>query len=266
MTEARDQQNPAPPAGVRPDTSEPGPGAPLFAGVDACRGGWVAALAPGWPLATPPRILLLPDFAAVLRAVAGCRRVGLDMPVGLPSGPGVRRCDLLAREELARGAGPDARGAGARVFLAPPREALAAATPRQFQALHRAARGTGAGLPVWGIVPRLREVDAAMTPALQERVFEVHPELALARLAGRVLPSKHGAPGREARRALLCGPDCAWAARGVHCAGVAAAPHDLLDAVACLAAACARHQGRALRLPRQSPPRDARGLRMEIWF
>lgn len=247
----------------------PESGAPLLAGIDACKGGWVVALAPGWPLAAPPRILLLPDFAAVLRAVAHCPCAGLDMPVGLPSGAGVRRCDLLAREELLRLAGPAetaARGTGSRVFLAPPRETLAAATPGRFQALHRAARGVGAGLPVWGIVPRLREVDAAMTPALQERVVETYPELTLARLAGRTLPSKHGAPGLEARRKLLCGADCAWADKGVRCGTVAAAPHDLLDAVACLAAACARRQGRALRLPGQAPPHDARGLRMEIWF
>ena len=238
----------------------------MFAGIDGCRGGWVVLLAPDWPLATPPEVVLLPDFAAVLRAVARCRGAGLDMPVGLPSGPGVRSCDLLARAELARRAGPGVRGAGARTFLAPPREILAAATPRQFHALHRAARGGGAGLPVWGIVPRLREVDAAMTPVLQEHVVEVHPELTLARLAGCTLPSKHGPAGLEARRAVLCAEGCAWARKGLRCGPVVAAAHDLLDAAACLAAAWARHRGRALRLPQGEPPRDARGLRMEIWY
>jgi len=238
----------------------------MFAGIDGCKGGWVVLLAPGWPLTAPPEVALLPDFAAVLRAVARCRGAGLDMPVGLPSGPGVRGCDLLARAELAHRAGPGVRGAGARTFLAPPRETLGAATPHEFQARHRTARGVGAGLPVWGIVPRLREVDAAMTPALQERVVEAHPELALARLAGHTLPSKHGAPGLEARRAVLCADGCAWACKGLRCGPVAAAPHDLLDAAACLAAAWARHQGQALRLPQGKPPRDARGLRMEIWY
>ena len=45
-----------------------------------------------------------------------------------------------------------------------------------------------------------------------------------------------------------------------------AQPDDLLDAAACALAARDIQAGRATRLPGPTPPRDARGLRMEIWF
>jgi predicted RNase H-like nuclease len=45
----------------------------------------------------------------------------------------------------------------------------------------------------------------------------------------------------------------------------ATAPDDLLDAAACALAAERILAGRARRVP-DDPPRDSRGLRMEIWY
>ena len=126
-----------------------------------------------------------------------------------------RVCDVMARELLG--------GKGkSRLFLAPPRETLSAGDPVTFQALHLKAAGVKASLPVWGILPRIREVDASMTPSLQDRVFEYYPELvwmdlalstALQRpgsvtgappfLAKEPLLSKHTREGIEARLRIL---------------------------------------------------------------
>jgi predicted RNase H-like nuclease len=49
--------------------------------------------------------------------------------------------------------------------------------------MHREIRGKGSGLPVWGIVPKMLEVNRLMEervandPAVQGRIIEFHPEL-----------------------------------------------------------------------------------------
>jgi predicted RNase H-like nuclease len=165
------------------------PGVTAVLGVDGCRGGWVGALVEdgrvSWHrFATIAEALLLPVAA-----------IGVDMPVGLPA-TGRRGCDLEAKALLGR--------AHPRVFLAPPRGVLAAATYAEAGRLHRELTG-GLGLSVqtWHLVPKIREVDAV---ADDPRIVEVHPELSLAALGGAgPLPSKKTAAGRAARVALLTG-------------------------------------------------------------
>jgi predicted RNase H-like nuclease len=196
-----------------------------------------------------------------IEATADCRAVVVDMPIGLPSGCEPRLCDVAAREALGR------EGHN-RVFMTPPRATLNQITPEEFQESHRRLTGRGAGLPVWGIVPRLKEVDAAMTPALQEHVREYHPELAWKRLADRVLPSKHtGAGFLDRLRVLMtCGvnvlpkmEDPPQVEYGID---------DYLDAVVGLHVAAAIAEGEELvsRFPEHDEPCDEKGLRMEIWY
>ena len=124
---------------------------------------------------------------------------------------------------------------------------------------------------MWGIVPKLREVDAAMTPALQDRVYEFHPELAWQYLAGRLLPSKHTHDGLEQRKALLRDYVPALDEITAPRNGLRrkdAKLDDLLDALVGLGVAQAIADGPDLarRIPESEPGRDDRGLRMEIWF
>ncbi|WP_462327276.1 DUF429 domain-containing protein [Desulfobaculum sp.] len=247
----------------------------MIAGVDGTRDGWVVAIADGWPCPSAPRMHLAATFAEVVTLTADCDAVAVDMPLGLPSRGDVRQCDELARKELAARSGPDVK-ASSRVFLAPPREAVYGhgGSPKVFQTLHREHRGVGAGLPVWGIVPKLIEADEALCaqPALQDRIVECHPELAFARLAGQVLPSKHAAPGVLQRMALLSRHITEFHDIALSGAFRSATVDDILDALVCLSTAAylateadiSSPQSR--RLPSQSVPRDARGLRMEIWF
>jgi predicted RNase H-like nuclease len=247
-------------------------GAPdRIASADGCKGGWVLALAGRWPCAEPPRLHLCADFRQVLALARGCSAVVVDMPIGLPSSARPRTCDDLAREELG--------SCRRRVFRAPPRQALRARTVREFQAIHRRICGVGAGYPVWNIVSKMREVDAAMTPPFQQRVVEFHPELVWKRLEGRPLPSKHTKAGLRTRLTILRRfvPGMAGALRWRKRLAGSVDLDDVLDALVGLAAAhavsavCAASaisptSGRARRLPPTPPSRDARGLRMEIWF
>jgi predicted RNase H-like nuclease len=119
------------------------------------------------------------------------------------------------------------------------------------------------------IFPRIREIDALMTPALEARVFEVHPELAFWRLndgAPMTLPKKvKGSPnpaGLAERRALLVrhGYDAALLARAPRGAGT----DDLLDAAVNALIARRILRGEVESFPPE-PARDAKGLRIAIW-
>lgn len=226
----------------------------------------MVALADGWPCRLPPSLLICPTFEALLIATAKCQIVVVDMPIGLPTGAEHRRCDLIGRTLL----GPVA---ATRLFYAPPRPTLSARTPTEFQSLHRAVTGKGAGLPVWGILPKLREVDDVMTPApdLQNRVYEFHPELAWQHLAGMLLPSKHTHDGLKQRMALLQGYVPGLDEITAPRAGLRrkdASLDDLLDALAGLGVAQAIAAGPDYerRIPIGEPELDRCGLRMEIWF
>jgi len=232
----------------------------MIAGVDGCKGGWIVAVSSNWPCVELPELVFCQDFCSVLEMTQICKMVVVDMPIGIPSGAEVRDCDVLARDELGK--------ARSSVFLTPPRECLQADNPEAFQAIHRRLRGKGAGLPTWGIVPKIKEVDVVMNPELQSRIVEYHPELAWKELGGKVLSSKHRTEGILQRIGLIekyipnIGDFC-------NCQAVKKAKiDDVLDAVVGLAVAYSITDGPdySKRLPVRKPPKDKRGLRMEIWF
>lgn len=222
-------------------------------GVDGARGGWLAvrrdtALGTAEPLAAA-------NWEALPRADVVC----VDMPIGLPES-GRRGCDMAARALL----GPRRSS----VFLDLRRPLLGFADYDAALAWAK-ADGNGFSKQAWNILSRIAELDRALTPADQERVFETHPELAFRSLNGDIplAQPKRSAAGRVARRALLeaAGYDRldAWLAALDR---RQAAPDDLLDA--CALALCAEriHAGHGQHVPEGEPPRDARGLRMEIWY
>ena len=128
---------------------------------------------------------MLPTFAAVLALDPAA--VALDMPMGLLLLPGRRACDVEARRRL----GPRRSS----VFPAPSRAALAAGS---------FADAPGLSLQAWHLIPKVREVDDLLTPALQAIVVEAHPELAFAVLAGAPMAFPKRTPeGRAERLAAL---------------------------------------------------------------
>ena len=234
----------------------------MIASVDGYDGGWVVAMAQGWQSSDPPQLIACPDFASVLKEAESCKVVVVDMPIGLPSGKEPRTCDLEAQKALGK-------SGQSRLFLCPPRNCMDAKEPDEFQKCIQHVTGKGAGLPVWGIVPKIREVDDTMTPDLQNRVMEFHPELAWKRLAGTVLATKHGAEGLLRRTNLLNNHYSTWLA-GLKTGDLPSKVKldDVLDSIVGLsvAHAIAEDPSYKMRFPENDPPKDERGLRMEIWF
>jgi predicted RNase H-like nuclease len=216
------------------------------AGVDGCRGGWVIAVANGERV----DISVRPDFRQVVDLLDhGVDAIAVDIPVGLPAA-GARACDLAARRLL----GPRR----ASVFPAPPRALL---HERDFPTALRAKRaidGTGLSKQAFLLLPKIAAVDAAITPDLQHRIVEAHPELAFRRRACADLLSKHTSAGLDQRRRLVA---------GLHphrplSRPAGARPDDVLDAVVLTATARRLALGQADHLG--DGRCDARGLVMEI--
>jgi len=135
-------------------------------------------------------------------------------------------------------------------------------------------RGHGLSIQAFNILPKIREVDRVMTPALQQQVYEAHPELAFQALAGYPLQDrKKTVTGREARlRVLETIPGLLFHGirtafeRILHaCKRTNVAPDDILDAYVLVWTALRIWRAQAHRVP-CVPPSDARGLRMEIWY
>ena len=236
-------------------------GGPLeLIGVDGCRGGWLVAA--GDASLAALRFTFVVDLAPLVAlAGAGEALIAIDMPIGL-SDDGSRACDLAARRLLGR---PRASS----VFPAPSRAALGATTYRRACALSRRTLGVALSRETFNIVPKIRQVDALMTPALQEFVREVHPEVVFALLAGRGRGLRHAkrtADGERERRRLLRRFAPAFDPEAVRrrLGPARVARDDVVDAVACLVAASRIRRGQARVLPEGAVARDALGLRMEI--
>jgi predicted RNase H-like nuclease len=196
-------------------------------GVDGCAGGWIAvtllptaALTPG----APPESEVSVTVARTLDALPLTGIVGIDMPLGLVA-EGWRAADLLARRALGR--------RGATVFAIPARPVW---QQEAYAAANRTCReltGKGLSAQAWGLRRKLLEAGrfrrSRQAAEAGVRLYEVHPELSFAALAGGVpvTDSKHSPAGLTARRALL-----ARAAITLPPRVARAAENDLLDAAA----------------------------------
>ena len=235
---------------------------PWIAGVDGCRSGWFVVLhdADGGDV----RGRVVPDVQFILELPEGPDVIAIDMIIGLPDRAerGGRACDRAARALLGR---PRASS----VFSPPTRAALRETDYRAALAANRAGERDAPGISIeaFHLFPKIREVDRAMTPALQERLYEGHPELSFYELNGRraVRPGKRTAEGWAERMALLEAAGFADVRGSVKkFTGGGAQADDILDAFALCWTARRLAAGDAVRLP-EPPPHDARGLRMEIW-
>jgi len=233
-------------------------------GVDGCRAGWMAVFRRIGDGACRRRVVAA--FTDILGAPEAPAIIAVDMPIGLPErivGPG-RAAEQAVRPLL-----------GARqssVFSIPARAAVMAEDYRAACAIALATSEPPKKVSKqsFNIFPKIREIDAVMTAALESRVFEVHPELAFWRLndgAPMSLPKLvKGRPDPEGihqRKQLLerFGFEMSILEQ-VPPKG--AAIDDVVDA--CVTAIIAERlaRGQATSFP-PDPPRDARGLRIAIW-
>lgn len=230
----------------------------IVAGVDGCPAGWIAAL---WDGAGRLTTQLCARFADVMALPAEI--IAVDMPIGLPETSG-RPPEREVRARL-----------GARqssVFAVPCEKAIYCADyveACRINLLH-SDPPRKVSKQCFHLFPKMREIDALIATDHQSRIFESHPELAFWLMNGEKplpLPKKVKGiphpPGLALRRSLLRrsgmpvdGLESDYRRRDV-------GPDDLLDACACALVAWRILNGRSIRFP-ANPPRNARGLRMEI--
>ncbi len=227
-------------------------------GVDGCRAGWLAVRLTDDGERLTLEYALYPSFAAVLEAHPDARAIAVDMPIGLyESGRArMRPCDQIARQKLGRRA--------CCVFIPPTREMLRAE-------LYTPLRALGLSVQAYHLIPRIRELDALLTPDLQTRVWESHPELSFMALTGAPIGEpKRTAAGQTARRDALSHALGESVNELLTTFRAAVAPRqagvdDLLDACV-LAWSARRHLQGESELCVGDPAYDARGLRMAIRY
>jgi predicted RNase H-like nuclease len=130
--------------------------------------------------------------------------------------------------------------------------------------------GKRTSVQAFGIFPKVAEANALLTPALQEKVIEVHPKLSFWALAdGRPMEHPKRTPeGFAERRALV---SVAFDGFQIPAREVArrwvrpAAADDVLDAIVAAWTVRRYAEGRSGRLP-VVPQTDAKGLRVEMVY
>jgi predicted RNase H-like nuclease len=226
-----------------------------FLGIDGCPAGWIGA-AVTYQDRVPMLCdwMLFPDFQSVVAAHADFPQVAIDMPIGLleTRRAGGRVCDQLARQAI--------KPRYSSVFSAPPRPALYVET-------YNEARPYGLSKQAFNICKKIREIDDLLTPELQQRIFEAHPEFAFTCLAGSAMTHPKRTPhGREERLTALrrVFPSLDDWLDAMPLMRKQVAPDDVVDALVLTQVAARKHWGEAQCLPPE-PDRDAKGLEMAIW-
>ena len=231
-----------------------------FIGVDGCKSGWFSVtLGSGcewdiniyrtigdlWHQTNPPAMLFI------------------DIPIGLPES-GRRVCDQQTRIRLGK--------RGFSVFTVPCRTALAAKTYRQACRINKQVTGTGFSIQCWNIASKIKEVDRWLLEnnKARQHVRESHPELCFWSLAGRRImahpkKSRQGFAERCAILQISYPQTVAIVEKALNqFRRKDLARDDILDAL--VLAVSARRGAEAIRSIPAKPPRDSKGLPMEIVY
>jgi predicted RNase H-like nuclease len=249
----------------------------LVAGLDGCRGGWVAVLIDGdITTATAERI---PALATLFGRDNAPRVAAIDMPIGLPerSGPRGRAPERIVRPLLG--------GRQSSVFSIPSRSAVYAGVDEAIPELERYARccavaretsegGKAVAKQGYHIFPKIVEIDRFLQSRrdLVARIYECHPEVSFWAMNNRLPPTqpkkvkhKPHQAGLDLRRTLLgrqgFADEVMSAAKAI---SLKVGHDDLIDA--CAAAWTALRLAQAIAISFPDPPeRDAYNLPMAIW-
>ena len=238
----------------------------LVAGVDGCRAGWLCVVLDAGT--GVPQDAFIKQTLAEIAALDDALRIAIDVPMGVENRttPLGRGCDTALRREIGQ--------RQSSVFAVPSRAALAETDYRLAcdAALAHSDPPRMVSKQCFHIFPKIREADALITPELQTRIVECHPEGAFWAMNGKrplaepkKLKSRGYPPGLALRRALLVAagfPPEFLAVRRFKASH--AGDDDFLDACACAWTARRVLRGEAHRFP-DVPRIDPRGLRMQIW-
>lgn len=245
-----------------------------FAGVDGCRSGWFSV---GFDTIGGYELKVFPAFSELVYYYKDAKLVLMDIPIGLPEGPGGRECDAKARELLG-----DRRSS---VFSAPTRQAVeqAAESPGDYEGAKEVEQrvtktepnpdGKGISRQAFAIAPKIAQVDRLLRcrdSNVTPKVREVHPEVcfwALNGQKGMPFNKKDGAGKMERIRVLERFEPRTRVIYRETCrrfVGGGVGKDDILDALA--AAVTARCGfGRLKTLPECSPT-DCKELPMEMVY
>jgi len=220
----------------------------MNAGIDGCKKGWIVAIehADGGVC-----VELFADFTEIL-SHDELKLIVVDIPIGLTE-IGPRSSDREVRKLL--------QSRGCCVFPAPIRSIMNSRSHQEASEQRRSVEGKGVSAQLWGILPKIREVDSAMSAdaALQQRVREGHPEVSFAMMNGGLAVSvpKAKADGQRLRRELL-GKHFARVERCLGCLS-ASLQVDAIDAFSMLWTARRVAAGTEVRFPERAEP-DRFGL------
>ena len=238
------------------------------AGVDGCKAGWFVAIASvtmenetntscEFSL---KNVFVANAFTEVFSKTSDCKLVCVDIPIGLSDGDKPRECDGAARELL--------RGRRASsVFPSPIRPCLSAVDYETASKLSFEYTGKKLNKQTFALMKKIREVDDLMTPELQNRVREIHPEVLFWALNGQksIELNKKTVIGQAQRHSLLQVIFTDIDSILVRAPISGYAMDDALDAIVAAWTAGQAVIGKAKTLP-EKPPLDSKGLRMEMLY
>jgi predicted RNase H-like nuclease len=226
----------------------------FVAGIDGCRAGWIAFKVDLPSLVTSVELIDLPAWLRKRPPELAC--LGIDIPIGLLDGS--RACDKEARRKLGQ-------PRGTSVFAAPCRAALTSTTHAEACTVNRQKTGRGLSQQAFHIGSKIKQVDDALTPDIQQWAFEVHPEVCFWKLNGErsIAHNKKKEAGFNERLALLLlvFPNIQ---RHLDNKPQGVGKDDLLDAAVAAWTALRRHRGEAVCVC--SPEHDEKGLAVTICY
>ena len=223
----------------------------MIAGGDWFHGRWLVALEHGRGVTSLREMRNLGE-------VLDWKELGvlvIDIPIGLPE-RGSRSCDTLARGAI--------RPRGSSLFPAPIRPVLNATTHKEACRIFESIEGKRCSIQAFSIYSIIAGVDRHISPEIQGRIREGHPELSFAYMNGGVgLAYAKSKPEGQQKRIELLEPHFPGLRGHIARLRQRRATIDLLDAFSMLWTARRVRAGEAISIP-DRPEYDSRGLRMEI--
>jgi predicted RNase H-like nuclease len=161
------------------------------AGADVWKGRWVVVVLEDGRF---HRAFVAPTIAETVAELAETVAIGIDMPIGLPHGGARRPSDGAAREFV----GPRRNS----VFFTPSAEVLDQATLTEANVLARGQGWPGITAQAFALKKQIQAVQPLA--AVDERIWEVHPEVSFAEASGGPLEwAKSCWNGVALRRGIL---------------------------------------------------------------
>jgi predicted RNase H-like nuclease len=234
----------------------------LVAGVDGCKGGWLVGIfSVNESKCRLKSLTVAKNFEEVVSKTENCKAVCVDIPIGLNEDENPRKCDVEARKILAA---PRASS----VFPPPVRQCLSAKNYEDACDVSLKVKGKKLSRQSFLIMDKIRQVDELMTPMLQKRIREIHPEVsfwALNNDTAMQYKKKRGI-GRNERLKVLSRQFTNISDKALMLLKPkGSAPDDVID-VFVAGWTAAQVLKRHIKTLPEKPEVDSRGLRMEIVY